>query len=97
MTPEKFTPQFRVGVACALLSALRKAIEANGGEYSGALVPNIQSVHDALTAPDYILKEQIGRFPAELLQALPTEDQAEGILAWWNYRAIAPGPANPSG
>ncbi len=54
---------FRLACVVQIAELLREAIERNGGVYSGALVPNIQSIADTCALPWPMLVEQVAMFP----------------------------------
>jgi hypothetical protein len=84
MIPDKITPEYRTALALQILRQLRSAINANGGRYSGALVPNIQSVHDCLTLSDPDLLFEVKKMPKEFL---PAPERVEEVGRWWKSPA----------
>lgn len=73
------TPARRVVAALKAARLLREALEANGNEYSGALVPNLTTITDILTIPDALLEEQLVRNP----QLQPSADEAAFFEGLW--------------
>lgn len=80
MIPDEITPQYRAALACRIIDALRRALTENGNEYSGALVPNLQSVRNIMTASNKGLLRHLHKLPPELL---PSPVEVALIGTWW--------------
>jgi hypothetical protein len=75
------SPERRVVIALKVLAEVRENIEDNGGKYSGAMAPNLQSITDVLTLPGAFLDSHLThpthrRFLPELVE------EAELVAAW---------------
>jgi len=58
----------RLKAVIRIASLVRANVEANGGQYSGTMVPNIQSIIDICTVPDEFIPKDLDIQLTELEQ-----------------------------
>lgn len=85
------SPELRVAIALKVLAALRENVARAGGQYSGSMAPNFQSVEDVLALPDEVLERELAFHLAERFRPTPAQEAA--IAAAWRGW---PDPLNPA-
>lgn len=88
MTPEK-----RAALASKIVDAVRRNIEFNGGRYTGAMAPNLQSVQDILMLPDEYIERELPQWALRYTYARVSETEEQAVAAAWrdeNFAAAMP-------